>query len=316
VIMRLSPAEFRKAFPDEASCAAYLFERRWPAGFTCPVCDGKRYALLNSRAYTYECLDCGRQTSIVAGTVMHRTRLPLTLWFRAVHLIVSHPKTVSVVRFGTILGISYKTAWLLMQKLRPPIVTANSAPLEGIVEVGHTEIPVRGSGSHHSSGPATPTRMTIAAALDVTFYQVRVGEIPDESEESLEAFVRANVKPGATLRANPRLRLIDYSYDPEGWDPQTPETFGMLRNYHRRRRESLGVYLARFVVDHNDQNGRSEHVSFDTVLGLALHHEPMSYWDMLGHENPRKGTPTARRNPRYRKTATGMRQDGSGSTRP
>jgi Zn ribbon nucleic-acid-binding protein len=173
--MGLSPAEFRKAFPNEASCAIYLFDRRWPAGFTCPVCGGKRYAWLNSRAYTCECLDCGRQTSIVAGTVMHRTRLPLTLWFRAAHLIVSHPKTLSVVRFGTILGISYKTAWLLMQKLRRPIGTANSAPLEGIVEVGHTEIQVRGS--DRLPGPGKSARITIAAALDVTFYQVRLGEI-------------------------------------------------------------------------------------------------------------------------------------------
>jgi hypothetical protein len=180
------------------------------------------------------------------------------------------------------------------------------------VEVGHTEFQVRGS--DHLLDPAKSARITIAAALDLTFYEVRLGEIPDESEESLEAFVRANVKPGATLRANPRLRLRDYSYDPEGWDPQTPETFGLLRNYHRRRREPLAVYLTRFVVDHNDPNDRSEHVSFDTVLGLALRREPMSYWEIVGRDNPRKGVPTTRLRPRNRKTAAGKRADGSGRT--
>src|SRR5271163_3662486 len=73
-----SLTEFQRAFPDEASCAAFLFERRWPGGFVCPVCGNGRAAALKSRAYTYECSDCGRQTSITAGTALHRTKLPLT----------------------------------------------------------------------------------------------------------------------------------------------------------------------------------------------------------------------------------------------
>ncbi|MBV9481421.1 MAG: transposase, partial [Acidobacteria bacterium] len=85
-----SLSEFQAGFPDEASCAAFLFERRWPEGFVCPVCGGGRAALLRSRAYTYECLACGRQTSITAGTVMHRSKLPLTVWFWAAHLMATH----------------------------------------------------------------------------------------------------------------------------------------------------------------------------------------------------------------------------------
>src|ERR1700694_5589708 len=50
-----SLTEFQKAFPDEASCARFLFERRWPSGFVCPVCGKGRAAALKSRAYTYEC---------------------------------------------------------------------------------------------------------------------------------------------------------------------------------------------------------------------------------------------------------------------
>src|SRR5271166_3083613 len=52
--------QFQAAFRDEASCALFLSKRRWPDGFVCPVCGKRRAALLNSRAYTYECLDCGR----------------------------------------------------------------------------------------------------------------------------------------------------------------------------------------------------------------------------------------------------------------
>ena len=74
-----SLSEFQTSFPDERSCAAFLFERRWPQGFVCPTCGGGRAVLLKSRAHTYECLDCGRQTSLTAGTAMHRSKFPLTI---------------------------------------------------------------------------------------------------------------------------------------------------------------------------------------------------------------------------------------------
>ena len=66
-----SLSEFQKEFPDETSCVAFLFKQRWPDGFVCPVCDKRRMAALKSRPRLYECLDCGRQTSITAGTAMH-----------------------------------------------------------------------------------------------------------------------------------------------------------------------------------------------------------------------------------------------------
>ena len=94
-----SLTEFQASFPDEASCAAFLFGRRWPQGFVCPVCGGGRAAVLKSRAYTYECLGCGRQTSITAGTVMHRSKLPLTVWFWAAHLMATHSNGMSAVQF-------------------------------------------------------------------------------------------------------------------------------------------------------------------------------------------------------------------------
>jgi predicted RNA-binding Zn-ribbon protein involved in translation (DUF1610 family) len=72
-----SLSEFQTSFPDETSCAAFLFERRWPQGFVCPACGGTRAALLKSRAHTYECLDCGRQTSITAGTCQRYAGRPI-----------------------------------------------------------------------------------------------------------------------------------------------------------------------------------------------------------------------------------------------
>jgi ISXO2-like transposase domain len=78
-----------------------------------------------------------------------------------------------------------------------------------------------------------------------------------------------------------------------------------LGTYHGRRRKHIDTYLNEFVFRYNRRFYR--HVSLETMLGLASHHHPTSYWDIVGRDNPRKGVPTVRR----RRTATGMRADGS-----
>jgi hypothetical protein len=90
-----SLAEFQKSFPDEESCAAFLIK-----GFVCPGC-GKWSAVgLKSRPRLHECLDCGRQTSVTAGTAMHRSKLPLTAWFWAAHLMTTHSNGMSACQLG------------------------------------------------------------------------------------------------------------------------------------------------------------------------------------------------------------------------
>ena len=151
-----SLSEFQKEFPDETSCVAFLFKQRWPDGFVCPVCDKRRMAALKSRPRLYECLDCGRQTSITAGTAMHRSRLPLTAWFWAAHLMTTHSNGMSARQLEDQLGVTYKTAWLLTQKLRRSMVDPDREPLEGVVEVDQAEIPFREA--MHSSSPAMPAK--------------------------------------------------------------------------------------------------------------------------------------------------------------
>ena len=89
----------------------------------------------------------GRQTSITAGTVMHRSKLPLRVWFWAAHLMATHSNGMSAVQLGAQLGITYKTAWLLAQKLRRSMTDPQREPLEGVVEVDQAELPFRADNS-------------------------------------------------------------------------------------------------------------------------------------------------------------------------
>ncbi len=158
--------EFQRRFPGEASCALFLFERRWPEGFACPKCGGTRSCLLKSRAYTYECVACGRQTSVTAGTILHRTKLPLTTWFWAAHLMATHSNGMSAQQLMGQLGLgSYKTAWLLAQKLRRSMVDPNRDPLEGVVEVDQTEMPFRAEDD--PDRPLKAGKLLIIGAVEV-----------------------------------------------------------------------------------------------------------------------------------------------------
>jgi transposase-like protein len=316
-----SLAEFQRMFFDDASCAAFLFERRWPVGFVCPGCGKSNAVALKSRPRLRECLDCGRQTSITAGTIMHRSKLPLTTWFWAAHMMATHSNGMSARQLEDQLGVTYKTAWLLTQKLRRSMIDPLRERLEGVVEVDQAEIPYRVGDTFFEPGNAG--KLMIAGAvevidrdtnkakprrrgakyIDTRSGRLRLAVIADNSAKSLEAFVRANVKPGSTLLTDghasyPGLSR-DYRHDPRVVGsmaanialPWTHRAFSLIKRwalgtYHGLRGKHIDTYLDEFVFRYNRRFYR--HVSFETMLGLATAHEPISYWDITKRDNPRK----------------------------
>jgi hypothetical protein len=341
--------QFQKAFPGEESCALFLFKQRWPQGwFVCPGCGGGRAALLKSRAWTYECIDCGRQTSITAGTVMHRTKLPLTIWFWAAHLMATHSNGMSALQIMPQLGLSYRTAWLLTQKLRRSMVDPDRELLGGLVEVDQTEIPFRTSNVFFD--PNRTGKIIVAGAVEVVdratdkdaadqaigapYYntrssRIRLAVIPDNTAASLHAFVRANIAPNTTLITDGHqsyLGLTGYRHDPRTVGkmagnkvlPWIHRVFSLLKRwalgtYHGVRRKHIDTYLNEFVFRYNRRFHR--HISFETILGIGSRRGPIGYWNIVGRSNPRKGKVALRRNVRQRKTAVGMQPDGSSRRR-
>jgi len=81
---QLSLLQFQERFKDEESCREHLFKQRWPEGFICPKCGHKEYYSLPTRK-NYQCKACKRQTSVTAGTVLHKTHTPLQKWFWAIY---------------------------------------------------------------------------------------------------------------------------------------------------------------------------------------------------------------------------------------
>jgi len=112
----LSDAKFDELYPTEEHCRQALIASRWPSGFSCPACGCPRHTLVQPRRLM-QCSKCGRQTSPTAGTLFHKTLLPLKTWFRALHHLTSAKHGMSAMELHRRLDVSVKTASLMHHKL-------------------------------------------------------------------------------------------------------------------------------------------------------------------------------------------------------
>src|SRR5438067_7410770 len=197
--------EFQDRFATEGACAEYLFERRWPEGFVCPGCGGGRAWLLKTKAFTYECADCSRQTSVTAGTIMHASKLPLTVWFWAAFLMATHSNGISALQLQNQLALgSYRTAWMLCAKLRRAMVNPEREPLSGLVEADETIIPFRTKNDPIvvPAGRSGVGKMLVAGAVEIDGgkpRRARLKVIEGFGKSELHAFVLGAVAPQTRL---------------------------------------------------------------------------------------------------------------------
>ena len=117
----LSDDAFERLYPDEEACRKAWFAWRWPEGFKCPRCAGSKYCEIRGRQLL-QCRQCRHQTSLIAGTVLQGTKLPMRVWFRAMHLLAQGKKGLSNIELGRRLGISTNAAWRIQHKLMQAMI--------------------------------------------------------------------------------------------------------------------------------------------------------------------------------------------------
>lgn len=142
--------DFQKRFPDDEACIEYLEKLRWPNTFICPNCghdDG--YRLAHRRLM--QCASCRHQTSATAGTIFHKTRTPLLIWFWMVYLMAQDKGGVSMLKLSRDLGMHYDTVWNLVHKIRTAMATRDHGiSLAGFIELDEAII---GSEARKAAGP-------------------------------------------------------------------------------------------------------------------------------------------------------------------
>lgn len=133
----LSMAQFMERYGTDEKCHAAAVALRWPDGFVCPECGETRHCTFDRKGLTYwQCSACRAQTTVMCGTIFEATKLPLTIWFLAMHLLTQAKNNVSALELTRHLGVRYRTAWLLKHKLMQ-VMCEREAPrqLDGRVEI-------------------------------------------------------------------------------------------------------------------------------------------------------------------------------------
>ena len=160
----LSDEAFGEAFGTKEQCRAALVRLRWPGGFVCPWCGHREHCVLAGRGL-YQCNRCKKQTSPTAGTIFHATKLPLTLWFAAIHPIVTAKNGISSVELGRRLGVKQPTAWAVKHKIMAVMARREGeTALTGRVEMDDAYLGGVRSGGKRGRGAAGKTPFVAAVS--------------------------------------------------------------------------------------------------------------------------------------------------------
>ncbi len=283
----------------------YLLACRWPDGFRCPRCDHRRAWPVARRRVVFECAACHRQTSVTAGTVLHKTHTPLHLWFWAAYLMSTATPGISAIQLGRQLGIKrHETAWMMLHKLRRAMVNPEREPLTGEIEVdecfvGGPEAGLRG-GRQHGRKALVVVAVEIQGAGSG---RVRMAVIDDATACTLTGFVTAAIAAGSTVHTDGwggyrPLSKLGYDHQPRsqraakalGEDPDEilPRVHRAISNlkswlqgtHHGVSAEHLQVYLDEYVFRFNRR--RTPMAAFQTLLGLGSQQQPTPYAAIAG----------------------------------
>lgn len=161
----MSDADFERLYGTEVQCREALFRWRWPKGFACPVCGDTEHSVIETRSL-YQCSTCRSQTSLIAGTIFHSTKLPLKTWFRAIYHITQTKGGISNLELARRLGVAPNTAWKISHKLMQVMHEREAKrPLTGRVEMDDAYLGGKRKGRR---GRGAAGKVPFVAAVETT----------------------------------------------------------------------------------------------------------------------------------------------------
>ena len=280
-------------YHDEDACRADLEALRWPNGVTCPKCGtiGGSIARVSTRNL-WRCNGCTVQFSVLAGTVLQDTKLPLWKWFLATYLVVESTKGISSNELKRTLGVSYKTAWYLTHRIRSAMGQVEHAPLRGTVEVDETYV----GGKKRGMGRGYRGNKTMVLGAVSRDGQIRLTVEKRADRATLHEFIRSEVAPDAEAiytdewpaylgigDANTRHESVNHRA--EEWvrgdvHTNTAESAwslfkrGVVGSYHQLSEKHLPAYLDEFEWRFNNRENPN---LFRETLRVLVTADPLTY---------------------------------------
>lgn len=281
-------ADFQQEFPTDDACLDWLWRHlHSPDGETaeCPKCKQvRRFHRVKSRQ-SYSCDTCGHHIHPTAGTIFEKSTTPLRVWFHAVFILSQTRCGISAKQLQREVGVSYKTAWRMFNRIRRLLLEDDESPLSGEVEVDETSWggKIR-AGDRSRAKTSTKRRQEAMAKVSerpVIFAmverggRVRVKVITDRGENTLKNLIRSNVSRDAILytdewalyrglghefAAHYQIKHKDSVYVQGHVHTQTVEGFfgnvkrGLSGVQHNVSRKWLELYVSEFAFKYNHRD--------------------------------------------------------------
>ncbi|MDQ3987018.1 MAG: IS1595 family transposase [Actinomycetota bacterium] len=200
-------------FADIDVATQFVARLRWPGGPMCPRCGGKDYSYLTSRRL-WKCRDCKKQYSVKLGSIFEDSAIKLDKWLVSIWLIANAKNGISSHELARATGLTQKTAWFVLHRIRLAMQTGTFDKLSGEVEADETYIGGRGFNMHKSKKDKFGGKRGIAVNKTAVIGmrqrdgQVIANVVPNTKRPTLQGEVRKHVEPGTSLYTD---KLLSYT---------------------------------------------------------------------------------------------------------
>ena len=263
----LSLREYMKRFSSEEACASYLIEKKWPNGFVCPKCGAKDAYYIKTRK-KYQCKQCRCQTTITAHTIMHRSHLPLVLWFMAFYFVACDKRGISAVALSGKLDVCYETAWYMLMRIRKAMdAREHQYILAGQLEMDDSYFGAKLKGKEGRGAGNQSVMVAVSKQKDGTPGFLKMQTTDDVKRSSVRQFLAENIAKGSVVETDGFRSYIQplregYTQLAEDFDPNSAHLLlihmiiGNAKaflngTYHGTSTKHLQLYLSEFCYRFN-----------------------------------------------------------------